>query len=140
MRDAFRRGAERVLALEPWWAEFWSASTAVLWAGFSYAGAARLQDWPSMRLLLELGDERFWHLLVFGLGFCQIVSLACDRRWWRWAMALAQGWFWGVLTLGMWAATPWSPAVAVYAGWCVSNVFSVLRLLRPLRAGTGLRS
>lgn len=116
---------------EPWWAEFWSAATAVIWAGLSYSSVERLRDWPSMQVLIEIGDDRFWHGLGFGLGLFQLLALLCDRRWLRWLAALLLGWFWGVLTLGVWAATPWSPAVAVYAGWCGINVFSTLRLLRP---------
>ena len=122
----------RVLDREPWWAEFWSAITALLWAILTYSSLDRLHDWPSMRVVSELGPDRFWHLLGLGLGLCQIVALVADGRWMRWGVAIAQGWFWGVLTLGVWVATPWSPAVAVYAGWCAINVFSTMRLLRPL--------
>ena len=129
--DGLRRHVLLALSREPWWAEFWSAATAALWAGLSYSSVERLEDWPSMQVLVEIGDDRFWHRLGFGLGFVQLVALACNGRWLRWGSALTQGWFWGVLTLGVWAATPWSPAVAVYAGWCGINVFSALRLLRP---------
>lgn len=128
--DGFRRCVLLAWSREPWWAEFWSASTAVIWAGLSYSSAERLRDWPSMRILIEIGDDRFWHLVGFGLGLIQLIVLVWDRQWMRWGAALVQGWFWGVLTLGVWAATPWSPAVAVYAGWCGINVFSALRLLR----------
>ena len=131
MSQVMRQCLKQVFSREPWWAEFWSAITAVLWAGLTYASLEKMRDWPSMQLLVEIGDDRFWHMLGFGLGICQIVFLTWDRRWLRWGTALAQGWFWGVLTLGVWVATPWSPAVAVYAGWCGINVYSVLRLMRP---------
>ena len=127
----------RLFEREPWWAEFWSALTAVLWAGLTYASLETMREWPSMRLLVQIGDDRFWHLLGFGLGFGQLMFLASNRRWLRWGAALAQGWFWGVLTLGVWVATPWSPAVAVYAGWCGINVFSVLRLLQSGHGKSG---
>ena len=129
-----QQGLRRLLGRETWWAEFWSACTTILWAALSYAEDSRLRHWPSMRVLLELGDDRFWHLLGFGVGLLQIVCLASDRRWLRWGAALTQGWFWAVLTVGVWAATPWSPAVAVHAGWCAINVLSVLRVPR---AGAG---
>ena len=136
---AIRECFGRVFHREPWWAEFWSAMTALLWAGMTYASLEKLRDWPSMQLLVMIGDDRFWHLLGFGLGLSQIVFLTLDQRWLRWATALAQGWFWGLLTLGVWIATPWSPSVAVYAGWCGLNVYSVLRLMRPdsMAARTG---
>lgn len=132
MQSVVRMEIRRVLEQEPWWAEFWSAATAVLWAGMTYLSLERFYEWPSVRVLSEIGDGRFWCLLGFGLGFSQVVALAMNRRWARWVVALAQGWFWGVLTLGVWIAEPWSPAVAVYAGWCAINVFSIVRLLRPL--------
>jgi hypothetical protein len=106
--------------------------TALAWSAMIRASLDRFQDWPSMRVLGEIGTDRFWHILGFGLGFCQISALALESRWGRWVTAVALGWFWGVLTLGVWIATPWSPAVAVYAGWCAINLFSIMRLLRPL--------
>ena len=126
-----KHSVARMLAREPWCVEFWSAWTTMLWAGFSYAEVERLRDWPAMRVLLQLGDERFWHMLGFGLGLLQIVGLACGPRWLRWGAALALCWFWAVLTVGVWAAAPWSPVVPVHAGWCAVNVFSVLQRLRP---------
>ena len=128
--DRLRLNAAAIFQREPWWAEFWSAITAVVWAGLSYASVEDLRDWPSMRVLAELGDDRFWHLIGFGLGASQLVFLLCNQRWFRWGAAIALGWFWAVLTLGVWAAVPWAPGVAVYAGWCGINVFSVLRLMR----------
>jgi hypothetical protein len=122
----------RVLDREPWWAEFWSATTALMWAAMTYSSLDRFRDWSSMRVLSEIGNDHFWFILGFGLGSSQIAVLAMNRRWARWLMAVAQGWFWGVLTLGVWVATPWSPVVAVYAGWCAINVFSIVRLLRPM--------
>ena len=132
MQSVVRFDFHRVFDRESWWAEFWSAATAVLWAGMTYSSSESFHVWPSMRVLSEIGDGRFWHVLGFGLGFSQWVVLAFNRHWARWVVALAQGWFWGVLTLGVWIATPWSPAVAVYAGWCAINVFSIVRQLRPL--------
>jgi hypothetical protein len=124
----FRRFLDR----EPWCAEFWSGTTALIWAMMTYSGLERFRDWPSMRVLCEIGNDHFWHLLGLGLGACQIAVLVSDRRWARWLVAVAQGWFWGVLTLAVWVATPWSPAVAIYAGWCAINVSSIMRLLRPM--------
>ncbi len=124
--------ARRLLDWEPWWAEFCSATTAVLWTALTYFCLGHFQDWPSMRVLNEIGDERFWHLLGFGLGSFQIAVLAADWRWGRWLSAAAQGWFWGILTLGVWVATPWSPTIAIYAGWCAVNVLSIMRLHRPV--------
>lgn len=128
---ALHRCVLLALSREPWWAEFWSAATAVTWAVLSYLSLEGMDRWRSMQVLVEIGDDRFWHVLGFGLGVFQLVVLVFSHRWLRWGAALAQGWFWGVLTLGVWVATPWSPAVAVYAGWCGINVCSVLRLLRP---------
>ncbi len=115
---------------EPWWAEFWSAITAVFWAALSYASFHSLHDAPSMQVLEEIGNDQIWHLVGLVLGVSQMIFLVCDQRWMRWAAAVALCWFWGVLTLGVWTALPWAPAAAVYAGWCGINVFSILRLLR----------
>lgn len=123
-----------------WWAELWSAITAVIWSTVTCLSVQKLVECPSMRVLAEIGDDRFWHVLGFGLGLGQAVMLGCDRRWGRWArgmFAVAQGWFWGVLALGMWVATSWSLAVAVYAGWCLLNVASIMRLRLPLLARAG---
>lgn len=128
------RRAAGVFRREPWWAEFWSALTALAWAGFCWGGepggVPDLDTWPSMQVLLRLGDDRTWPLLAGGLGLLQLGFLAADRRWLRWGGAVAGCWFWAVLTLGVWAAVPWAPAVPVYGGWCGINLFSILRLLR----------
>ena len=126
----FLQSFGEVFAREPWWAEFWSAITAVIWAGLSYVSVEGFRDWPSMRVLAELGDDRVWHVIGFSLGALQFLFLLFNHRWLRWAAAISLGWFWAVLTLGVWVAVPWAPGVAVYAGWCGINVFSVLRLLR----------
>lgn len=115
---------------EPWWAEAWSAVTALGWAALSWFSVQDLGALPSMQVLLQLGNDRTWHLLAGGLGLAQLAFLAVDRRWLRWAGAVAGCWFWGVLTLGVWAAVPGGPAAAVYAGWCGVNAFSIARLLR----------
>lgn len=126
--DRVARRASRVFRREPWWAEFWSAVTAIAWAGMSWGSGNELDAWPSMRVLLRIGDEGFWHAAGFGLGALQLAFLLGNRRWLRWGGAMAMGWFWAVLTLGVSVAG--APGVAVYAGWCGINVFSVLRLLR----------
>lgn len=123
LRDILRR--------EIWWAEFWSGMTALGWAWLSYASVEDLAYWPSMHVLVQIGNDRFWHVIAFGLGISQLVFLMFNHRGLRWGAALLMCWFWGVLTLGVWVATPWAPGVAVYAGWCGINVFSILRLLRP---------
>ena len=128
--DTLLRGACNIFRREPWWAEFWSALTAVSWSVLSFASMDALRFWPSMRVLLELGGDRFWHVAGVGLGMMQLLFLVCDQRWLRWGASLALCWFWGVLTMGVWVATPWAPGVAVYAGWCGVNLFSILRLLR----------
>ena len=133
----FRRLMQTVAAIllrEPWWAEFWSASTVLAWASMSSFSGTPLEVWPSMRVLLHLTSDRGWHEIGFGLGVSQLVFLMFDRRWLRWGAAVALSWFWGVLTLGVWEAVPWAPAVAVYAGWCGINAFSILRLLRHFDA------
>lgn len=136
MRDCERmlrravRATVVVFRREPWWAEFWSAVTAMVWAGASFTSQEPLAVWPSMQVLLRIGGDQFWHVLGLGLGLGQLSCLIADRRWLRWGMALAMCWFWAVLTLGIWAAVPGAPGVVVYAGWCGINVFSILRMLR----------
>lgn len=124
------RRTAQVFGREPWWAEFWSALTAIAWAGLSYFGTQDLAAWPSMQGLLRIGGDQFWHRIGFGLGLVQVVVLTADHRWLRWGVAIAMSWFWAVLTLGVWIAVPWAPGAVVYAGWCGINVFSILRLLR----------
>ena len=126
-------GVSHVLRREPWWAEFWSGATAISWAAVSLSDAGAMEVWPSMSVLLQLGGERFWHAAGLGLGAAQLGFLLLDQRWLRWAAAIAMCWFWAVLTLAVWAAVPGSPGVAVYAGWCGTNLFSILRLVRPQR-------
>lgn len=123
-------GARTMFRREPWWAEFWSAIVAVAWSFLSAASRTELSEWPSMQVLTDLADAQVWHLVAAGLGVSQLMYLVLDARWLRWAMAIVMCWFWGVLTAGVWTATPWAPGVAVYAGWCGINVFSILRLVR----------
>ena len=131
MRDSRAlRFLAAIFRREPWWAEFWSGATAISWAGLSYMSVEQLRDWPSMRVLTEIGGDRFWHSAGIGLGLSQLVFLLLNERWLRWGAAVLQCWFWAVLTLGVWQAVPWAPGVAVYAGWCGINLFSILRLLR----------
>lgn len=128
--SGFIQGASSIFRREPWWAEFWSAMTAVMWSLLSSVSMGALRYWPSMRVLTELGGDRFWHVAGVAMGAMQFLFLLYDQRWLRWGAAIGMCWFWGVLTLGVWVATPWAPAVAVYAGWCGINLFSILRLLR----------
>lgn len=121
----------RVFWRSPWAAELASASTAVLWAVLSLVAPGDMEAWPSMHVLLRLAPDGVWQAAGLVLGVSQLVFLVGDWRWARWGMALAMGWFWALLTLGVWVAVPWAPAAAVYAGWCGINLFSVARLLRP---------
>ncbi len=122
---------QRVFWRSPWAAELGGALTAISWAVLSYAAPTDMEAWPSMLFLLRLAPDEFWQAAGFSLGFWQLVFLALDSRWGRWGMALALGWFWSLLAMGVWLAVPWAPGVAVYAGWVAVSVFSVLRLLRP---------
>ena len=115
---------------EPWWAEFWSGLTAMAWSAATWVRPNELDAWPSMQVLLRLETDAFWSMAGFVLGGMQVSVLLADRRWLRWGGAVTMCWFWAVLTVGIWAAVPGAPAVAVYAGWCGINVFSILRLLR----------
>ena len=129
--DTISRRIARLFQREPWWAEFWSGVTAVLWAGLSWGSVERLGQWPSMRVLIELAADRSWHIAGLVLGGTQLICLLLDRRWPRWIAAFAMCWFWSVLAVGVWAALPWAPGVAVYAGWCGINMLCIVRLLRP---------
>ena len=51
LSQALQRGLRQAFFREPWWAEFWSAITALLWAGMTYASLEQMRDWPSMQLL-----------------------------------------------------------------------------------------
>ena len=113
---------------EPWWAEFWSGMTAIGWGAL---GVAASGVWPSMSVLAQLGGAAFWEQAALVLGAMQLAFLVVDKRWLRWVGAAALAWFWAVLTLGIWAAVPGTPGVAVYAGWCGINLYSSVRLLRP---------
>jgi len=124
------RAGTALFRREPWWAEAWSALTALAWSAMSWGSMENVAVWPSMQVLLRLGDDRTWHLLAGSLGLAQLAFLAMDRRWLRWAGAVAGCWFWAVLTVGIWVAVPGAPSAAVYAGWCGINAFSILRLLR----------
>ncbi len=111
-----------------WWAELWSGMTALCWALFSLRYQHELA--PSMQMPVRLGDAGIWQLLSFALGSAQLFILILNHKWLRWAAAMLMGWFWGVLTLGVWTTGPWAPGVVVYAGWCGINVFSILRQLQ----------
>lgn len=115
---------------EPWWAEFWSAVTAMMWSAMAISDPRGLDVWPSMQVLLTIADDFFWDTAGLTLGAAQFTALLVDRRWFRWGAAIAMCCLWGMLTTGVAAATPWSPAVAVYAGWCGINLMSIFRLLR----------
>lgn len=129
---AFMRGLWAVLRREPWWAEFWSAITAITWAGLSYASPADMERWPSMQFLLRIMPDDCWQALGLTMGVAQMGALLGDWRWLRWGGAVVMCWFWALLTLGVWMAVPWAPGTAVYAGWAGINIFSILRLLRPI--------
>lgn len=122
--------AANMFKKEPWWAEFWSAVTALSWASLSYNSIGALSDWPSMQVITKIGSDGFWHFSGLALGLAQLSFLLTNSRWLRWGAAIALSWFWAVLTIGVWVATPWAPGVVVYAGWCGINIFSILRLLR----------
>jgi hypothetical protein len=117
--------------LEPRLAEIWSALAALTWVALSWLSVDDLSRWPSMAVLLQIGPDEFWHTLGATLGLLQLGLLRfhCHTvKWLRWGVTLMMCWFWGLLTVGVWAATPWNPATAAYAGWCGINAFSIVRI------------
>jgi hypothetical protein len=107
--------------------EFWSGFTALSWAGLSVISNERLSLWPSMAVLLQICDERTWHVLAFCLGAAQLVFLVFRDGWLRWVTAVLISWFWALLALGLWRAAaisgdaPWLPWAALCAGWSGLN-------------------
>ena len=87
------RTTKQAFQREPWWAEFWSAVTAIGWAVVSWTSPDALGAWPSMQVLLRVGGEQFWQLAGFGLGVGQLWFLVADRRWLRWGVAVMMCWF-----------------------------------------------
>lgn len=122
-----------VFSRSPWAADLGSAMTALTWSLMFTLAPKDMTDWESMRLLETLATQDAWQAMAMVLSVVQLVATIMNYRWLRWGAALVAAWFWGVLTLGVWSATPWNPAVAAYAGWCGINLFSILRLLRPDR-------
>lgn len=120
-----------VFSRSPWAADLGSALTAVGWAIVMWAAPHDMVAWPAMLVLVNIADQEAWEAAGLALGLGQFAAMAVDRRWMRWTAAVALSWFWGVLAVGVWSATPWNPATVAYAGWCAINVFSILRLLRP---------
>lgn len=123
----------RVFSRSPWAAECASAMTLMTWAVYCWAGPNDMEIWPSAVMMMQLGTDEAWQMVGFSLGFWQLMFLGLDRRWTRWMMALACCWFWALLALSVWVATPWNPHVPAYGGYILINLFSILRLLRPER-------
>ena len=123
-------GAVAVFKREPWWAEFWSGTTAIMWGILSIFSTYNRQTWPASIMMEDFGGEMLWNATALIMGVVQIGFLIADHRWLRWTGALVMCWFWAVLTLAVVRIVPGSPTIAVYIGWCGINCFSILRLLR----------
>ena len=130
-RAQMRAHIRRVFWRSPWAAECASSVTAMAWAAVIGAAPNDLEIWPGMALMLRLCSQEFLTATSLVLGAGQFLMLALDVRWGRWCMAVLMCWFWSVLALAVWVATPWSPHAAMYGGAAIACLLSLLRLFRP---------
>ncbi|MDB5849772.1 MAG: hypothetical protein JWP29_3524 [Rhodoferax sp.] len=114
----------------PWWGEIVGAITAFAWGLVAWISPGDLARWPSMSLLLQIGDDQFWCGICMSLGLLQFTVALFDRRWCRWGMALCMSWLWAIIALGIFSAVGLTPVIVPTCGWALMNVVSILRLLR----------
>lgn len=116
---------------EPWWAELWSATAAILWAVVSIFSHADAQDSVMLGQLESVSSLHFWEITGLIVGFFQLFSLLYGGLRWRWAAAFMASWWWVFLTITIYLASYMIlPTIALYFVYACINLFSMVKLVR----------
>ena len=124
----FRARLGAIFHREPWWAEFWAAVGAVVWAIWSALTPVGPDQIPAFQIVTRLAGEEFWQLSGALIGLMQIVALVVNSRNWRRAACFLASWWWMFLVLAIALARSSAPSLSLYLVMATINLFSLVRL------------
>src|SRR5690349_21152501 len=77
---------------EPWWVEFWSAFSALLWAYFSMLSGQDIYKNPIFAELSLIAHAEFWQICAVLVGGIQLIFLLIDDYRLRWLVCFFASW------------------------------------------------
>lgn len=117
-------------AREPWWAELWAATAALLWASWVGLTGSDLTHGAAYSMILKIAGEEFWVYSGLLLGLTHISVVLADRKLTRrLTCAIASAW-WSTLFLSMLIMVPRAPGLALFFVMALINMVSATRTLR----------
>lgn len=122
--DWFRKTFYR----EPWWAEFWAAMGAILWAGWALGFPDREAEITAFRVVQEVAPWYTWMIIALIGGAGQLIAILIDHKTFRRVFAFVMGWFWTFLVLSLVQTVPITPSTALYMMAAGMNYVSVWRM------------
>jgi hypothetical protein len=126
VRIARRWGA--LLERAPWLdIEFWSAASAVGWAGMSLVMPGDLTDRPSWVWLGQVLSPPWWEFAGVLLGAAQGAALFHLAPLQRWVAAFAASCFWLLLMTSIIVADHAAPSIILYLAFGAANLVAMGR-------------
>ena len=119
-----------VFSHEPWWVEFWSACTALLWAYIAQLSGDEIYANIIFIELSILARAQVWQVCAVVLGVCQLIALIINDYKIRWVMCFFASWFWSFLVLAILKTEPHPPGLALYISYACINLVSMIKLAR----------
>lgn len=113
---------------EPWWAEFWAASAAIIWVIWSIAFTAGIVEIPTYRIITNVVPESIWYAAGFAGGVAQIYSLRKNLLKTRWWLCMFMAAWWGFLFIAVIMLSQPTPGLCFYLIFSAINDYSVYRL------------
>lgn len=127
----------RIASREPWWSnaifslEVMSGIVLLAWGTYgAILGGVSYQE--AYVVLTRYIRGEWWLVSAAMTGLAQVVFGILDYRRCRGIIAMLACLFWGMLTDAVFQAVPRSPSAAVFFGWSLANVPTLI-LLRPRR-------
>jgi hypothetical protein len=120
----------RVFRDEPSWAEFSSATAALLYCGMIFLGGRAPEEIQSLDMLTNLLPGWWWPGVCLIGGLIQMTGLLLNIRFLRAAAAFGMLLWVAFIVRMIWPVYPWAPLLGLAMAWAVPNFFVVARHAR----------
>lgn len=132
MLEFLREKLTTILRREHWWAEFWSAVVAMIWAILSMMQPNGAES-MSYYLLFASAPKAVMEAVGMSVFILQLAGLIGTSTALRWCAAALASWFYGLIFLSFYSAGVSIPTAAPWLGYIGINTFVLFRLPYGLR-------
>lgn len=119
-----------IMSKEPWWANFWAAWGAILWAGWSFGDPLVLTYSEALSIPRELLPAWMWPVIGLVGGTFQLFSILTDRKNYQWWGAMFMSWWWTFLFVSIIQIVPASGGLGLYLLLMLMNYAAVWKIGR----------